>query len=45
VVKFVTDIVQNLDDPNNLAAQALLLDSSKAFDNMLPDIAVKKLLL
>ena len=44
VVKFITDIVQNLDDPNNLAAQALLLDFSKAFDKMLPDIAVKKLL-
>lgn len=43
LVKFITDIVHNLDDDKNLAAQALLLDFSKAFDKMLPHLAVKKL--
>lgn len=44
LVKFSTDLIGSLDDDNNVAAQALLLDFSKAFDRMRPEYAVQKLL-
>ena len=40
LVKFITDIGHNLVDDKNLAAKALLLDFSTAFDEMLPHLAV-----
>ena len=44
LVKFSADIATNLDDANTVAVQALLLDFSKAFDRMRPDLALEKLL-
>ena len=44
LVKLTSDVVRQLDDKNTLAIQTLMLDFSKAFDNMRPDIAITKLL-
>ena len=44
LVNLSTDIAYNLDEKDNIAVQALLPDFSKAFDRMLPDSAVRKLL-
>ena len=44
LVKFSADIATNLDDANTVAVQALLLEFSKAFDRMRPDLAIEKLL-
>lgn len=44
LVKFSTDIAYNLDKKDTLAVQALMLDFSKAFDRLLPDYTVRKLL-
>ena len=44
LVKFTTEIASSLDDKQNVAVQALMLDFSKAFDKMLPHIAIQKLL-
>ena len=44
LVKFTTDIVNSLDDKDCVAVRSLMLDFSKAFDRMRPEIAVNKLL-
>ena len=44
LVKFSSDISMNLDNSDNIAIQALLLDFSKAFDRMRPDFVLHKLL-
>ena len=44
LVKFSCDISAGLDKTDTVTLQALLLDFSKAFDRMRPDIAVSKLL-
>ena len=44
LVKFTTEIASSLDDKQNVGVQALILDFSKAFDKMLPHIAIQKLL-
>ena len=44
LVKLSTEIGYNLDEKDTIAVQALLLVFSKAFDRMLPDYALRKLL-
>ena len=44
LVRLTTDIIKSLDDKETIATQLLLLDFSKAFDRMRPDLAVEKLL-
>ena len=44
LVKFSSDTSAGLDKTDTVTLQALLLDFSKAFDRMRPDIAVSKLL-
>ena len=44
LAKFSADIATNLDNTDTIAVQALLLDFSKAFDRMRPDLAIEKLL-
>ena len=44
LVKFTTDIVNSLDDKDCVAVRSLMLDFSKAFDRMRPEIAVNKIL-
>lgn len=44
LVKFTTDIIDKLDDKNCLGARAVMLDFSKAFDKMQPDLAISKLM-
>ena len=43
LVKFTTDIIDSLDSKECLGVRALMLDFSKAFDRMKPDIAIDKL--
>ena len=43
LVKLTTDIVDTVDDKNWIGARALMLDFSKAFDKMQPELAVSKL--
>ena len=42
-VKFTTDIIDSLESKECLGVRALMLDFSKAFDRMKPDIAIDKL--
>ena len=44
LVKLTTDIITDLDCKNCIGARALMLDFSKAFDRMQPNIAIRKLL-
>lgn len=44
LVKLTTDTVNQLDDKDTIAVQALMLDFSKAFDRMRPDIVISRLL-
>ena len=44
LVKLTTDIITDLDYKNCIGARALMLDFSKAFDRMQPNIASNKLL-
>ena len=44
LVKLSSDIATSLDRVGTLTVQALLLDFSKAFNSMRPDIAIQKLL-
>ena len=44
LVKLSSDIATSLDRVDTLTVQALLLDFSKAFDSMRPDIAIQRLL-
>ena len=44
LVKVTTDIVNQLDNKDTIAVQALMLDFSKAFDRMRPDIVINRLL-
>lgn len=44
LVKFTTDIVKHLENDSTIAVQALLIDFSKAFDRMRPDILVRRML-
>ena len=44
LVKFSSDTSAGLNKTDTVTLQALLLDFSKAFDRMRPDIAVSKLL-
>ena len=45
LVKVSSDVSMNLDNSDNIAIQALLLDFSKAFDHMRPDFVLHKLLI
>ena len=44
LVKFTNDIVMSLEDESTLAAKAVLIDFSKAFDCMRPDLPIRKML-
>ena len=44
LVKLSSNMATSLDRVDTLTVQALLLDFSKAFDRMRPDIAIQKLL-
>ena len=44
LVRFSTDITSNLDNKDTISVRSLLVDFSKAFDRMRPDLAVSKLL-
>ena len=44
LVKFTADIVNSLDYKDCVAVRSLMLDFSKAFDCMRPEIAVNKIL-
>ena len=44
LVKFTSDIIDKLDDKECLGVRSLMLDFSKAFDRMQPNIAVNKLI-
>ena len=43
LVLFMSELTKCLDDPSTLAVRALLLDFTKAFDRMPPDVAVERL--
>ena len=43
LVKFVSDITKLLDDKHILSVRAVMLDFSKAFDRMHPDITITRL--
>ena len=43
LVKFVSDITKLLDDKHILSVRAVMLDFSKAFDRMYPDITITRL--
>ena len=44
IVKFSSDIALALDNHNNTSVRSMMLDMSKAFDRMRPDITISKLL-
>jgi hypothetical protein len=44
LVKLSTDVVRSLDKTSTIAVQGLLLDFSKAFDLMRPDLVIQRLL-